>query len=400
MPHSAIGRVTPDGKMRARWHGKTVLDLPAAFVANAPPMHREARPPPAAVLPTSRIGEPPLQTSLMRLLASPALASRRWVYEQYDNEVGARTALKPGMAEAALLRLPNGKGLAVKADGNSKHSHLDPKRGAAGSVSEACRNVAAVGAEPMAIVDHLQFGDPSDPEVYWSFAQAVEGMSDYCRAIGLPVVGGKVSFYNEDEKTGTPIKPAPVAMVVGVARNASSDVRSSFRGSDQGVFLIGSTRAELGGSEYFETVLGLHGGTVPLADPETDSRACKTVLGLVSNGLTGSVRDCSKGGLAVALAEMSAASGIGARLDLAPLLADGLTPTELLYSESHGRFVLSTSREDEAVRLLDSSGLPYFGLGTTGGKSFQLSSGSKTLVKLNAERMARSWESSLPRLLN
>ena len=399
VPHSAIGRVTGDGKMRARWHSETILDLPAEFVANAPQVLREATPPPAAAPPAVRIREPPLAKSLMALLASPALASRRWVYEQYDHEVGARTTLKPGMAEASLLRLPNGKGLAVKADGNSKHSHLDPRRGAAGAVSEACRNVAAVGAEPIAMVDHLQFGDPSDPEVYWSFSQAVEGMADYCRAVGLPVVGGKVSFYNEDEKTGTPIKPAPIAMVVGVAKSPSSDVRSFYRGGDQSVILLGSTSPELGGSEYFETVLGLHAGTVPLPNPEADLRARKAVLGLTSDGLVGSVRDCSKGGLAVALAEMSAASGIGARLDVAPLLAK-LTPNELLYSESHGRFILSTSRGDLVVKRLKSSGVPFSKLGTTGGGSFQVSSGAKTLVNLNVEQMARSWEGSLPRLLN
>ena len=400
VPHAAIGRVTAGGRMKARWHGKVVLDLPAQFVAEAPPAERRAEPP-SVPAPSARApGEPPLPMSLIRLLKSPAMASRRWVYEQYDHEVGARTVLKPGMAEGALLRLPNGKGLAVKADGNSKHSHLDPRRGAAGCVAEACRNVAAVGAEPVAMVDHLQFGDPSDPEVYWAFSQAVEGMSEYCRGAGLPVVGGKVSFYNEDEESGVPIKPAPVALVVGVAPSASVDIRSFYRGENQGVFLLGSTKRELGGSEYFETVLGVHGGSVPLADPRVDSETCKAVLRLVSDGLAGSVRDCSKGGLGIALAEMSAASGIGAVLDLAPLLSGGLTPSEALYSESHGRFVLSTSKEEAVDALLGSSGIPYAKLGTTGGGSMVIRAGRKTLADLGVGRMESAWKNSMPRLLS
>ncbi len=400
VPHSAIGRVTPDGRMKARWHGEVVLDLPAELVADAPPVERTAQPYSAPVRSSRPLREPPLSDSLLRLLKSPAMASRRWVYEQYDNEVGARTVLKPGMAEAALLRLPNGKGLAAKADGNSKHSQLDPRRGAAGCVSEACRNVVAVGAEPVAMVDHLQFGDPSDPEVYWSFSQAVEGMSEYCRKVGLPVVGGKVSFYNEDEETGRPIKPAPVALVVGVAATASVNVRSVYRGVGQSVFLLGSTKPELGGSEYFESVLGLRGGTVPLPDARDDARACKAVLGLVSAGLVGSVRDCSKGGLGIALAEMSAGSGIGASIGLAPTLGGTLTPAEALFSESHGRFVLSTSKDDEVAALLDSSGLPYTKLGKTGGGSMVIHAGSRTLASLSVNRMASVWKTSMSRILN
>ena len=400
VPHSVIGKVTADGKMRARWRGRTVLDLPAEFVANAPPRARMSQPPLVVASRPNPVHEPPLSESLLKLLGSPAIASRRWVYEQYDYEVGARTVLKPGMAGAGLLRLPNGRGLAVKADGNSKHSYLDPERGGAGCVAEACRNVAAVGAEPVAMVDHLQFGDPSDPEVYWSFSQSLKGMSSYCRAFGLPVVGGKVSFYNEDEVTGSPIKPTPVAMVVGIAPTASVDVRSTFRGADESIFLLGETRPELGGSEYFETVLGVHGGEVPLARPESDLAACGTVFSLVSKGVVRSMRDCSKGGLGVALAEMSAGSGAGTRIDMQQLLSRKLEPSELLYSESHGRFVMTTSDEAALARELAASGLPYFKLGITDGDSFDIRSGRRRLVTLEVSRLTRAWETSIPRLLN
>jgi phosphoribosylformylglycinamidine synthase len=399
--HTTIGRVTADGRMRARWHGKTVLDLPVALVASAPLASWSAIPPHA----DSRVSqpilhEPPPAKSLDRLLRSPAIASRRWVFEQYDHEVGISTVLKPGMADSALLRLPNGKGLAVKADGNSKHSSLDPRRGAAGCVAEACRNVVTVGAEPIAMVDHLQFGDPSDPEVYWAFSESVGGMSEYCRGAGLPVVGGKVSFYNEDEATGLPIKPAPVAMVVGLARTASSSIRSGYREAGESVFLIGSTHPEMGGSEYFETVLGVRRGVVPLADPSSDLRTFRTVIRLVSDGLVGSVHDCSKGGLAVALAEMSMPSRMGARLDLAALLSGPPTQSEALFSESHGRFLLATTHRDEVSSVLASTGLPHFELGTTGGDSIDIRRGPKTVAKLDVDRTADSWGRTFSRLFD
>lgn len=401
VPNSVIGKVTADGIMRIRWKAAVIVSLPVEMVANAPiiprPASRPARAGPALVRPKK---EPAVAESLVRLLRSPANASRRWVYEQYDHEVGANTILKPGQADAALLRLPNGAGLAVKADGNSKHSHLDPRSGAAGSVAEACRNVVAVGAEPIAMVDHLQFGDPSDPEVYWGFKEAVEGMSSYCRGIGLPVVGGKVSFYNEDAETGRPIKPAPVAMVVGLAPRAERPVLSSYGSSGESIFLLGATRPELGGSEYYGAVLRIEGGTVPRADPASDLLAYRTVLKLVSSHLASAVHDCSKGGLGVALAEMSMGSKLGASVDITPLLGASLTPSEALFSESHGRFVISTRRRAEVAALLSSSRLHYVELGRSGGDSIVIAGEDKALLRLDVRFVTAAWESALPRLLS
>lgn len=400
VPHGAIGRVTADGKMRLRWNGKTVVELPVNLVANAPLVAHTTKEPSRPGKPVRRPDGPSIASSLLSLLGSPNIASRRWVYEQYDHEVGANTVLKPGMADSALLRLPNGRGLAVKADGNSKHSQLDPRRGGAGCVAEACRNVVAAGAEPVGMVDHLQFGDPSDPEVYWSFSESVIGMADYCKGVGLPVVGGKVSFYNEDEETGLPIKPTPVAMVVGLAPSAGSPVRSYYRSPGEWVFLLGRTGRELGGSEYFQTVLGTDGGVVPRPDPATDLRTYRTVLKLISNGLVGAVHDCSKGGLAIALAEMSICSGLGANLDISNLLGDHLSPEEALFSESHGRFLISIQRKAEAARILSSSGLPSTSLGRTGGDSLVVAGGSRTLIRLDVRRMTKEWEGVFPRLLD
>jgi len=401
VPHNVIGRVTDDGIMRVRWGGKTVVSLPAELVANAPLVNRVARKPSESRGSRARPKtEPAIEDSLMHLVESPGMASRRWVFEQYDYEVGADTVLKPGMADAALLRLPNGGCLAVKADGNSKHSHLDPRRGAAGCVAEACRNVVAVGAEPLAVVDHLQFGDPSDPGVYWAFRESVEGMAEYCRGVGLPVVGGKVSFYKEDADSGLPVKPSPIAMVVGLAPGKRRPLRPSYRSAGEWVFLLGSTKPELGGSEYYESVLGISAGTVPNPDPVSDSRTYDTVRKLLSAGMVSAVHDCSKGGLAVALAELSMSSGRGATFDLGELIGPSLTPTDALFSESHGRFLISTFRKRETAKVLSSSRLPYRILGRTGGESLVVAGGSRIIIDLDVVTMTKKWEGTFPRLLD
>ncbi len=400
VPYAIIGSVTGDGALRLRWNGKKVVDLPAVVVANAPLISRPAKRPPQMTrnspLP---VEEPDTGVSLMSLLRSPNISSKRWVYEQYDHEVGTNTVLKPGMADAALLRLPNGSALAVKADGNSRHSFLDPRRGAAGCVAEACRNVVAVGAEPIALVDHLQFGDPSDPEVYWTFKETVEGMAEYCRRTSLPVVGGKVSFYNQDADSKRPIKPSPVAMVVGLAPPSTKRVSSSFVSEGETVFLVGKTAAELGGSEYFESVLRFSGGTVPEPDPVCDSQVNKAVLRLVRRGLTSSVHDCSKGGLGVAVAEMCIGSGIGAEIDLARAGERTLTPTEVLFSESHCRFIFSTRRNEEVESILTASGQPYSRIGSPGGDFLATSIRGKSVSRLRVSAMNGAWEGSLPELM-
>ncbi|MDG6898853.1 MAG: phosphoribosylformylglycinamidine synthase subunit PurL, partial [Nitrososphaerota archaeon] len=173
VPHAIIGRVTSGGSMKVRVDGRVVVDLPVDLVTGAPLIPRESRRPDVkeGLAPAKRV-DPGIGSSLLELVSSPNIASRCWVYRQYDHEVGVRTVVKPGDGDASLLRMPNGTMLAVKADGNSKHSFLDPRSGAAGCVAEACRNVVAVGAEPIAMVDHLQFGDPSDPEVYWAFEES------------------------------------------------------------------------------------------------------------------------------------------------------------------------------------------------------------------------------------
>ena len=400
VPHAAIGKVTSDGAMKLRWNGRVVADLPAKAVAEAPVIKWPTKRPSRRAQPvTRRQREPPVASAIAALLSSPNIASRRWIYEQYDHEVGIRTVLKPGNADASLLRLPNGSMLAVKADGNSKHSFLDPRRGAAGCVAEACRNVVSVGAEPIAMVDHLQFGDPSDPEVYWAFTEALEGMAQYCKDLPLPVVGGKVSFYNEDASTKRAIKPSPIAMVVGLLQEAGRLPSSAFHRAAEPVFVVGTTKAELGGSEYCETVLKAQGGRVPAPDAREDSRTYRAILSLIRSGAAGAVHDCSKGGLAIAVAEMCIQGGVGAAVDAGRIPGWPLSPTEALFSESHGRFVVSAREGAKAEALLRREGIPYSLVGETGGDALRISVGGKTVASLEIDAIRDIWERPLARLM-
>jgi phosphoribosylformylglycinamidine synthase II len=399
VPHATIGWVTKTGSLKLRWNGRLVADLPAKVVAEAPLIPRSARKPRTAGTGRRPREDADIAGSLLSLLSSPNISSRRWVFEQYDHEVGLRTVLKPGSADASLLRLPNGSMLAVKADGNSRHSFLNPRRGGAGCVAEASRNVVAVGAEPLAVVDHLQFGDPSDEEVYWAFRETVEGMAEYCAALPLPVVGGKVSFYNEDASTKKAIKPSPVAMVVGLMPSSVGRVQTGFGAESESVFVIGTTAPELGGSEYYEEVLKAQAGEVPLPDARRDAVVYSAVRGLIGAGLASAVHDCSKGGLGVAIAEMCIQGARGAEVDLRRIPGGSLSSPEALFSETHGRFVASVKSAPKASAFLAKSKVAFALVGATGGNAIGFSRGGKKLASVRVDAAVDAWGTSLGRLM-
>jgi phosphoribosylformylglycinamidine synthase len=399
VPFAILGRVTDDGLITVKNGGTAVASLPADFLANAPLMPRHESP----SVPRQSTAAEPIETAnlsqvLLDLLSSPNVASRRWIYEQYDHEVGVRTVLKPGQADSSVLRLPNGKFLAVKADGNSKISSLDPYNGAGGCVAEACRNVVAVGAEPLALVDHLQFGDPGDAEVYRSFAESVRGISDYCRGMGIPVVGGKVSFYNQDEPTRRPIKPSPVALVTGLINDHKHITTPALKNEGDALLILGRTRLELGGSEYYDRILGRSTGRAPRANAEEDRKTNSLVLRLIRAGLATSVHDCSSGGIGVALAEMCIQASKGAFVDLGEAPRDQMSSAGLLFSETHGRFMVTVrpSMVHEAEKMLADGEIPQARFGTVGGRDLAVSLGRKNLVELSVREMAKVWESSFP----
>ncbi len=405
VPYSVIGKVTASSRLVLRWDGKTVADLPASLVTDAPlidwPYRKPASPraAPRRALPGD---EPLLKDALLALLSSPNIASKRWVYQQYDHEVGLRTVVRPGQADAAVMRLPNGRFLAIKGDGNSRQASLDPYQGAAGCVAEACRNVVATGAEPIALVDHLQSGDPSDPEVYWAFRENLRGMADYCKAFGLPVVGGKVSFYNEDSATGRAIKPSPIALVVGLTAK-EADIRTmAFTRAGDSVVVVGETRPEMAGSEL--SAMFPKSVDVPSPSPSVDARqdlkTCRAILQLVEKGLADAIHDCSSGGLGVALAEMAISGDLGAKVDLA--LAPSACPRtlETAFSESHGRFVVSGADGAAIASSLRAAGLPHAVVGKVGGSSLSLHAGRSLLASVPVSSMRSKWEGAIPELMD
>lgn len=400
LPYRRIGVVTNDQRIAVKLGGQVLADMTASSVANAPILNRAASKP--SYLDKLDAGEPSepndLSECLLRLLASPNISSKRWVYEQYDHEVGLKTVVKPGQGDAAVLRLPNGKFLAVKMDANPRQCYLDPYYGAAGCVSEACRNVVAVGGEPVAMVDHLQFGDPGSPEVFWTFGEAVRGIADYCKYIGLPCVGGKVSFYNEDATKGLPIKPTPVACVVGII-DAYEQIRTmACREEGEKIFAVGLTKKEMGGSEYYYWVHDLLGAHPPRVDFESDKRNTSFILKACRRGLTRAVHDCSRGGLAVALVEMSVSGKTGVDVDLSLVPSSGnLRMDELLFSESHSRFIVTCGASDaeELFSLAREDGTQCREIGVVGGEKLLMRHRSRTVISSMLSEVSTPWEKSL-----
>ncbi|HJT49595.1 MAG TPA: phosphoribosylformylglycinamidine synthase subunit PurL [Nitrososphaeraceae archaeon] len=292
---------------------------------------------------------PDINEILIRLMSNPTIASKKWIYSQYDHEVGIRTVSKPGCADASVLKLENGKFISVKLDGNSKHCYLDPYNGAMGCLSESVRNIICTGAEPIGIVDHLQFASPEDPEIFWTFVQTINAIKDYCEFMNIPVVGGKVSFYNETNKG--PIKPSPVIGSIGIIQQEGWITESSLRDGDS-IFILGVTYDEMGGSEYYEYFHDIGHGTVPKVNLAQDKLNANAILHLIKNKVAGCVHDCSKGGLGIALAEMAIQGEIGITIDLSRIPNTCSRVDNLLFSESHSRFIFGTNRPTEVTEML------------------------------------------------
>jgi phosphoribosylformylglycinamidine synthase subunit PurL len=405
VPYSVIGKVTSSPRLVLRWDGKVVADLPTSLVTDAPLIDWPYKKPGEPSLAPRRATpeeEPGFKEALLTLLSSPNIASKRWVYQQYDHEVGVRTVIKPGQADAAVMRLPNGRFLAIKGDGNSRQASLDPYEGAAGCVAEACRNVVAVGAEPIAMVDHLQSGDPSDPEVYWAFRETLMGMADYCKAFGLPVVGGKVSFYNEDSATGRAIKPSPIALVVGLASGEANLRTMGFKHAGDSVVVVGETRPEMAGTELSARFPKSVGGpqSSPRANAQQDLKTCQAILELIEGGLVNAVHDCSGGGIGVALAEMAISGSVGAKADLATAPSSCRRSLETAFSESHGRFVVSGGDGLKIASSLNGAGVHHAVMGRVGGASLSLAAGRQPLASVPVSTLRSRWEDAIPELMD
>jgi phosphoribosylformylglycinamidine synthase len=299
--------------------------------------------------------------ALAELLAAPTIASKRWVYRQYDSMVRTNTVVGPG-GDAAVVRLRGtDRAVALKVDCNGRHCYLDPREGAKGAVAEAARNVACTGARPLAITNNLNFGNPTRPEVYYQLREAVAGMGEACRALNTPVTGGNVSLYNENPRGA--IYPTPVVGMVGVVESLAHVTRATFRASEgdaggDAIVLLGENTDEIGGSEYLARLHGLVAGRPPRVDLDAHARLLDALLDGIRAGHVRSAHDASDGGLAVALAECCMAGEVrtGAEVDLTAWAS--LPRRALLYGEAHGRVVVSTDAPDALLAVAGRHGVP------------------------------------------
>jgi phosphoribosylformylglycinamidine synthase len=348
LDHAAIGEVTDTGELRAYFEGELVGAIPAAFLTEEAPRYEVARQPRPPAEPAQTPSGPPTEQALLDLLASPNLRSREWIYRRYDHLVGSRTVRRPGL-DAAVLRLrPSYRGLAVSLDGAGRIARLDPHTGGALAVLEAARNVACAGGEPLAITDCLNFGNPEKREIAWELAEAIEGMAAACEALGIPVVSGNVSLYNETD--GRAIHPTPVVGCVGLVPDVRA-IPGTWREGDA-IYLVGEPSLAFDGSEY-QALYSDAGGQPATIDLAAEAELVRFLHETAPR--CSLVHDVSEGGLAVALAEAAIVSGVGAELDLPD---DPLT----LFGEGGGRAIVASAEELDLPRIGSAGGASLLGV--------------------------------------
>jgi phosphoribosylformylglycinamidine synthase subunit PurL len=393
---SVVGRVTDDGLVRARAGGEVMAQVPARSLAEDGPVYRRPMAPPAelddVLADDPTFATPPEEpgASLLRLLAAPNVASKRWVWEQYDSLVQGNTVGGPG-GDAAVIRLEGSlRAIALSTDGNGRYGRLDPYLGAAHAVAEAARNVACVGATPLAITNCLNFGDPERPEVMWTFREAIRGLAEACRALGTPVTGGNVSFYNESGDSA--VDPTTIVGMLGLLEDHRLRIGSGFE-PGRAIYLLGETFGELGGSEYAESILGTVSGHPPGLDLDREAGLVALLVEASRRDLLASAHDCSEGGLAVTLAE----SGLDGDCGFAVTLPGDLPAHVALFSESASRAVVSVdpSRAEALEGLAASHEVPFARLGETGGPRMVF--GEE--IELAVGRARAVYESAIPNLM-
>ncbi len=338
--------------------------------------------------------------TLEHLLASPTIASKRWIYRQYDHMVRTNTVVGPG-GDAAVVRLRGtDRALALKTDCNGRYVYLDPRTGGQAAVVEAARNVACTGGRPKAITNNLNFGSPKRPEVFFQFREAVGGMGEACRALQTPVTGGNVSFYNESPISS--VYPTPVVGMVGLVESLAHVTRATFRSPGDTVVLLGECLDELGGSEYLARVHGVVAGQPPRVDLDGERRLVDALLAAIAAGHVNSAHDCSDGGLAVALAECCMAdpdAQTGADVELSPWSA--LPTRTLLFGESHGRIIVSTSRAEAVLAVAREHGVPARSIGHVTGAANGLTIRVGDVAHTRAiDRLARAYHDAIPSIMN
>ena len=400
---AVIGQVTDTGRMVLRWRGEIVCDIPLGPLADEAPCYdrpwvRTEPPPPLADIPGS--ADP--AADLIRLIGSPDLASRRWIYEQYDPKVGGETVQPPG-GDAAVVRVHGtGKALAITTDVTPRYCFADPYEGGKQAIAEAYRNLCAVGATPLATTDCMNFANPQRPEIMGQFVGCITGMAEACTALDFPIVSGNVSLYNESKSSsaegggGSAILPTPAIGGVGLLKDWQRSATIAFKNEGDDVWLIGDRPGHLGQSLWLREIAGRDGrnaGPPPPVDLAAERRHGEAVRALIERGLVSAVHDLSDGGLLVALAEMALAGGMGVELD--PFRWGEIHPASFFFGEDQARYVVTTSNSDAVLRALAGAQVPHLFLGSVGGDAIVLPAGPVGLAELR-----EAHEGFFPRLMS
>jgi phosphoribosylformylglycinamidine synthase II len=379
---AVIGQVTDTGRMQLEWNGATVCDIPLGPLADEAPeydrphMSLDEYKAWAQVKPLGDIPESTdIAADLLKLMGSPNLASRRWIWEQYDSQVGADTVQRPG-GDAAVVRVHGTqKALAITSDCTPRYCYADPYEGGKQAIAEAYRNLCAVGARPLAVTNCLNFGNPQRPEIMAQFVEALRGMGDACRALDFPIVSGNVSLYNESKATGggSAILPTPAIGGVGSLADWSKSATIAFKQPGEGIFVVGMTRGDLGQSLWLREVHQRNDGTPPPVDPYEELENGSFVRTLISSGIATAVHDASDGGLLVAIAEMAVAGNIGADLVAYPFPMTTKVNLAHWFAEDQGRYVLTTRDFFNLQHSAHLARVPCTLIGFTGGDTLALS---------------------------
>ena len=396
---SVIGHIKSDNQMHVKKGKKTFANLPTDVVVNVTLLDLPSKKP--VYLKTIEKEKKLKSISdyskiMMSLLGAPNIASKIWVYGQYDHEVGIRTVIKPGH-DASVLRLDNGKFLSIKIDGNPKQCYINPREGAIGCFEEACRNAVCTGAKPIGMLDHLQFGNPKDPEIFWTFLESLKGLTDFANYFKIPCIGGKVSLYNETPLGS--IKPTPLIGVLGLIDKKPLIPQKITEGDC--LVIVGDTKDEMGGSEYFEYVHKFIGGKCPSVNFAESKKNMKTVLKVIQSQFLKSVHDCSKGGLAVAISELCMMNQIGCKISLENVPGEKLDIDRILFSESHSRYLLILDKKNlkKLEIILKKNKVSFNLIGKFTGDKIQFTKGTKSIIDLRVDMAQKTWINSLKDLV-
>jgi len=404
LPYAEVGVVKDDGMMRVLNHGQVVAEIPARQLADEAPLYdREAKAkatPPQLDL--AKLTEGDNHAALISLLAHPSIASKNWVYRQYDHTVRAGTVVVPGSDSAVFLVREANKLLAATSDCNGLYCALDPRQGARIAIAEGARNLACAGATPLAVTDNLNFGNPHKPENFWQLRESVEGLAEGCRAFDVPVTGGNVSLYNESPAGA--IDPTPTVGMVGIIEEEAHVTSSYFKAVGDAIILIGGFGDELGASHYLKVVHGQKVGPVPKLDFANERATHDALRALIKSRFVRSAHDLSEGGLAVAVAESILAhpnpppQPLGATVEIN---APGLRVDQLLFNETQGRIVITAKPTDVGpiLLLLEMRGIPAHRIGTVGGDMFKVTANG-THVGWSIAELRTAWYDSIANAMN